>query len=263
MNSADAMGGQWAGVVPQEVRREMKRAAREALRTMATGWHHGGPHHGGPHGPHEGGPHEAGPHRAPAPRSPRPLPRRLPLGLRPGRPRPRRPVRRRPLRRRTAVRPGTQGEAGRRPRRDPRAAHRGLTQRLPDHPGDRAAQPGRLEAQPGSGLPGAAAAHRRGTGPVGGERRPQDLPPHRRRPGLRGRALRRGARSLGGDDARRRRQHLGADGHRPPVGVRHAPDPADRQRRADPAGQADPVRDPPQALPDLGRWRPRRGVTRP
>ncbi|WP_371784407.1 PadR family transcriptional regulator [Streptosporangium subroseum] len=62
MNSADAMGGQWAGVVPQEVRREMKRAAREAFRTMATGWHHGGPHHGGPHGPHEGGPHEAGPH---------------------------------------------------------------------------------------------------------------------------------------------------------------------------------------------------------
>ncbi|MFC7649614.1 hypothetical protein ACFQX6_61565 [Streptosporangium lutulentum] len=35
MNSADAMGGQWIGV-PHEVRREMKRAAREAWRNMAA-----------------------------------------------------------------------------------------------------------------------------------------------------------------------------------------------------------------------------------
>ncbi|MFF5206935.1 PadR family transcriptional regulator [Streptosporangium sp. NPDC000396] len=57
MTSTHAMGGPWAGGNPREIRREMRRAAREAWRNMAAGWHEGENHHGGP-GPHEHGPHE-------------------------------------------------------------------------------------------------------------------------------------------------------------------------------------------------------------
>ncbi|MFD0891606.1 hypothetical protein ACFQ08_44255, partial [Streptosporangium algeriense] len=53
---AEAMGGWAAGAVPHEIRREMKRAAREVFRGMATAWHHGGP------GPREHGAHAFGPH---------------------------------------------------------------------------------------------------------------------------------------------------------------------------------------------------------
>ncbi|GAA3429816.1 PadR family transcriptional regulator [Streptosporangium sandarakinum] len=64
MSSAHAMGGPWEAADPRRIRREMKRAAREAVRAMATGWHQDAPHHGGhgPHGPHGQGPHEGGPH---------------------------------------------------------------------------------------------------------------------------------------------------------------------------------------------------------
>lgn len=57
MTSAHTMGGDWGRAVPHELRREMKRAAREAWRTMAAGWQQGESHHGGP-GPHGWAPHE-------------------------------------------------------------------------------------------------------------------------------------------------------------------------------------------------------------
>ncbi|MER5646768.1 PadR family transcriptional regulator [Streptosporangium sp. NPDC002524] len=77
MTSSNAMGAPWSGFGSPEVRREMKRAAREAWRQMAAGWHEGGPEHG-PRGPHhahhEHEHHEHGPrehrhrgHRGPFP----------------------------------------------------------------------------------------------------------------------------------------------------------------------------------------------------
>ncbi|WP_326642104.1 PadR family transcriptional regulator [Streptosporangium sp. NBC_01755] len=60
MTATSATNGPWSGFGSPEVRREMKRAAREAWRQMAAGWHEGGPQHGPQHGPHEH--HEGGPH---------------------------------------------------------------------------------------------------------------------------------------------------------------------------------------------------------
>ncbi|WP_433240645.1 PadR family transcriptional regulator [Streptosporangium sp. CA-135522] len=57
MTSAHTMGGRWAGAIPQEMRHEMKRAAREAWRHMAAGWHEDEPHDEGS-GPHGRGPRE-------------------------------------------------------------------------------------------------------------------------------------------------------------------------------------------------------------
>ncbi|MDP9866644.1 MULTISPECIES: PadR family transcriptional regulator [Streptosporangium] len=57
MTSAHTMGGHWTGAIPHEVRRQMRRAAREAWRNMAAGWQQDEPHHGGP-GPHGWGSHE-------------------------------------------------------------------------------------------------------------------------------------------------------------------------------------------------------------
>ncbi|GGS51921.1 hypothetical protein GCM10010156_08210 [Planobispora rosea] len=59
MTYTHAMGGRWSDADPREIRREMKRAAREAWRAMSAGRHHAGAHgHQGPPGPHEGGPHD-------------------------------------------------------------------------------------------------------------------------------------------------------------------------------------------------------------
>ncbi|GAA3440696.1 PadR family transcriptional regulator [Planomonospora venezuelensis] len=59
MTSAHAMGGRWPGAHPHQIRREMKRAAREVWRTMAESRHEDGPYaHRGPRVPPEGGPHD-------------------------------------------------------------------------------------------------------------------------------------------------------------------------------------------------------------
>ncbi|MFI6512406.1 PadR family transcriptional regulator [Streptosporangium sp. NPDC050855] len=81
MTSA-ASGGPWAGIGPDEIRREMKRAAKEAWRQAAAGWQRGGGRHDAHHHSHEhrshghaeGGPHEhrhRG-HRGPFPGGPFP-----------------------------------------------------------------------------------------------------------------------------------------------------------------------------------------------
>lgn len=63
MTSADAMGGPWDRFGTPEVRREMKRAARDAWRQMAAGWHEDASRHDPGRGPHE--------HRHRGPRGPR------------------------------------------------------------------------------------------------------------------------------------------------------------------------------------------------
>ncbi|WP_084957787.1 PadR family transcriptional regulator [Thermoactinospora rubra] len=62
MSSTHALGGPWPDP------RQLRRAAREAVRALSEAWEHGGPRH---HGPREGGPHE---HRHRGRRGPGPFP---------------------------------------------------------------------------------------------------------------------------------------------------------------------------------------------
>ncbi|MFB9723668.1 PadR family transcriptional regulator [Planobispora longispora] len=63
MTYAHSMGDRWAGTDPREIRRQMKRAAREAWRAVNESRHQAGaPGRHGPPGPREGGPYEGGPH---------------------------------------------------------------------------------------------------------------------------------------------------------------------------------------------------------
>ena len=75
-----------------------------------------------------------------------------------------------------------EGVPGRRARHDPCAADRRTADGLPDHVRHRGAQPGGLAAEPGCGLPGSAAAGRRGPDHRRRGGRPAHLQPHRRGP---------------------------------------------------------------------------------
>ncbi len=88
----------------------------------------------------------------------------------------------------------TTGPAGRRPCCDPGRPGRAAGERIPDHPGDRGAQPRRLEAEPRLDLSDAVPTRRRGPGAGGGRRGTARFRADRRRPRIRreppGRCLR-------------------------------------------------------------------------